>query len=146
MVTGDGRAPDQPRAVRNIFLGLNDGLVEILGAVSGFFGAFGEPDCTVLIAGTYHACGRRALDGRGRASSVTSSESEVQATEDAPATLPGGEVVDDGQGPIASALVVGLGYFAGALVTVLPGQSCDHSVLSVTCAVSEGLAPDTLMV
>ncbi len=32
-----------PEKIRNIFLGLNDGLVEILGAVSGFFGAFGEP-------------------------------------------------------------------------------------------------------
>jgi hypothetical protein len=38
-----------PEKIRNIFLGLNDGLVEILGAVSGFFGAFGE-SLTVLIA------------------------------------------------------------------------------------------------
>src|SRR6185436_15816318 len=38
-----------PERIRNIFLGLNDGLVEILGAVSGFFGAFGDA-MTVLIA------------------------------------------------------------------------------------------------
>src|SRR5690349_18818513 len=39
-----------PEQIRNIFLGLNDGLVEILGAVSGFFAAFGDAG-TVLIAG-----------------------------------------------------------------------------------------------
>ncbi|MES4785837.1 MAG: hypothetical protein C4294_08470, partial [Nitrospiraceae bacterium] len=40
-----------PEKIRNIFLGLNDGLVEILGAVSGFFGAFGNA-IMVLIAGS----------------------------------------------------------------------------------------------
>src|SRR4030095_15962330 len=39
-----------PDRIRNIFLGLNDGLVEIVGAVSGFFAAFGDP-VTVLMAG-----------------------------------------------------------------------------------------------
>ena len=42
--------------IRNIFLGLNDGLVEILGAVSGFFGAFGED----------HGAGGGLHDRRGR--------------------------------------------------------------------------------
>ena len=40
-----------PERIRNIFLGRNDGLVEILGAVSGFFGAFGSATM-VLIAGS----------------------------------------------------------------------------------------------
>ena len=31
-----------PDRIRNIFLGLNDGMVEILGAVSGFFASFGS--------------------------------------------------------------------------------------------------------
>ena len=30
-----------PARIRDIFLGFNDGLVEVLGAVSGFFAAFG---------------------------------------------------------------------------------------------------------
>ena len=43
MVTGPRERRINPERVRNIFLGLNDGLVEILGAVTGFFGAFGDP-------------------------------------------------------------------------------------------------------
>src|SRR5262249_31797550 len=35
VVTGDAERTLNPERVRNIFLGLNDGLVEILGAVSG---------------------------------------------------------------------------------------------------------------
>jgi vacuolar iron transporter family protein len=42
VVTGGEERRINPERVRNIFLGLNDGLVEILGAVSGFFGAFGK--------------------------------------------------------------------------------------------------------
>ena len=45
-----------PERVRNFFLGFNDGLVEILGAVSGFFAAFSDvasvlvASCTVAVA------------------------------------------------------------------------------------------------
>ncbi|HUL79637.1 MAG TPA: hypothetical protein VL691_20400, partial [Vicinamibacteria bacterium] len=42
VVTGDAERRVNPERVRNLFLGLNDGLVEILGAVSGFFAAFGR--------------------------------------------------------------------------------------------------------
>src|SRR5947207_2241916 len=42
VVTGEAARRINPQRVRDIFLGLNDGLVEILGAVSGFFGAFGD--------------------------------------------------------------------------------------------------------
>ena len=48
-VAGDTERTINPERVRNIFLGLNDGLVEILGAVSGFFAAFGTA-LTVLVA------------------------------------------------------------------------------------------------
>jgi hypothetical protein len=51
---GDGRrgAPHRSRAHRNIFLGLNDGLVEILGSVSGFFGAFGNTGAVLAASAT----------------------------------------------------------------------------------------------
>src|SRR3989338_3304493 len=39
-----------PEKIRSIFLGFNDGLVELLGAVSGLFAAFGHPGM-VLTAG-----------------------------------------------------------------------------------------------
>jgi hypothetical protein len=50
VVMADSERQMNPQRVRDIFLGLNDGLVEILGAVSGFFGAFANTT-TVLIAG-----------------------------------------------------------------------------------------------
>jgi hypothetical protein len=39
-----------PDRIRNIFLGVNDGMVEILGAVSGFFASLGQ-NTYVLVAG-----------------------------------------------------------------------------------------------
>ena len=119
IVTGEAERRINPETVRNVFLGLNDGLVEILGAVSGFFAAFGN-SIAVLAAGlTVGVAG--ALSMAAGAYIGASSAAEVQATEDARQRFLGETVVKtDGQGPIASALVVGLGYFAGALVPVLP--------------------------
>jgi rubrerythrin len=53
-----------PERIRNIFLGMNDGLVEILGAVSGFFGAFGDA-ITVLIAASTTAVAGSLSMGAG---------------------------------------------------------------------------------
>src|SRR5258705_9039706 len=50
VVMADSERQMSPQRVRDIFLGLNDGLVEILGAVSGFFGAFTNTT-TVLVSG-----------------------------------------------------------------------------------------------
>ena len=41
-VAGDAERQINPERVRNIFLGFNDGLVEIVGAVSGYGVAFGS--------------------------------------------------------------------------------------------------------
>jgi len=119
IVTGEAERRINPETVRNVFLGLNDGLVEILGAVSGFFAAFGS-SIAVLAAGLTVAVAG-ALSMAAGAYIGASSEAEVQATEDARRRFLGETVVKtEGQGPIAAALVVGLGYFAGALVPVLP--------------------------
>jgi VIT1/CCC1 family predicted Fe2+/Mn2+ transporter len=82
--------------IRNIFLGLNDGLVEILGAVSGFFGAFGDATTVLVAASTTAVAG---------ALSMAAGTSEVVPMEES---------------PIGSALVVGAAYIAGAIVPVLP--------------------------
>ena len=119
LVTGDSDPHINPEKVRNVFLGLNDGLVEILGAVSGFFAAFGNP-LAVLAAGfTVAVAGSMSM--AAGAYIGASSEQEVRATEDERKRFLG-EPVPDGksESPMASALVVGLGYFAGALVPVLP--------------------------
>ena len=119
LVTGDAERRINPETVRNVFLGLNDGLVEILGAVSGFFAAFGSAIAVLAAGFTVAVAG--ALSMAAGAYIGASSQAEVQATEDARRRFLGEAVVTaQGQGPLASALVVGLGYFAGALVPVLP--------------------------
>ena len=119
LVTGDSDPHINPEKVRNVFLGLNDGLVEILGAVSGFFAAFGNP-LAVLAAGfTVAVAGSMSM--AAGAYIGASSEQEVRSTEDERKRFLGEPVPQEkSESPMASALVVGLGYFAGALVPVLP--------------------------
>jgi vacuolar iron transporter family protein len=119
VVTGEAARHINPERVRNVFLGLNDGLVEILGAVSGFFAAFGS-SVAVLAAGfTVAVAG--AMSMAAGAYIGASSEAEVRATEDERRRFLGQPVPDTAAAtPGSSALVVGLGYFAGALVPVLP--------------------------
>ena len=120
VVMGDAERRLNPARVRNIFLGLNDGLVEILGAVSGFFAAFGN-SAAVLAAGVTVAVAG-ALSMAAGAWVATSSEAEVRATETGRRRFLGESVPSDetGDTPMTSALVVGVSYFAGALVPVLP--------------------------
>jgi predicted membrane protein (TIGR00267 family) len=118
-----------PERIRNIFLGLNDGLVEILGAVSGFFGAFGSATM-VLIAGSTTAVAG-SLSMAAGVYVAMSSEREINATEEdkkrflGNASLPGvfdeTAVREEPQDhPLRSAIVVGVSYFAGAMVPLLP--------------------------
>jgi VIT1/CCC1 family predicted Fe2+/Mn2+ transporter len=108
-----------PERIRNIFLGLNDGLVEILGAVSGFFGAFGDA-ATVLIAATTTAVAGSISMAAG-AYAALNSEKEVQTTEFLRKRFLGEETAPQMEDqPLGSAVVVGCSYFLGALVPVLP--------------------------
>ena len=120
VVTGDAERRISPERVRNIFLGLNDGLVEILGAVSGFFAAFGDP-ASVLIAGSTVAVAG-ALSMTAGAYVASSSEAEVRETETERRRFLG-EAVGSGDAAataVGSALLVGVSYLAGAFVPVLP--------------------------
>lgn len=106
--------------IRNIFLGLNDGLVEILGAVSGFFGAFGNATMVLIAASTTAVAG--ALSMAAGAFLALNSEKEVKTTEIAKKIFLG-EQSDSSlmeESPLASALVVGSAYIIGAIVPVLP--------------------------
>jgi VIT1/CCC1 family predicted Fe2+/Mn2+ transporter len=108
-----------PDRIRDIFLGLNDGLVEILGAVSGFFGAFGNPALVLVAAATTAVAGSISM-GAG-AYVAASSEAEVARTERRRMRFLGEATAEtDAERPLASALVVGASYFAGALVPVVP--------------------------
>jgi vacuolar iron transporter family protein len=120
VVTGAGERRLTPERVRNIFLGLNDGLVEILGAVSGFYAAFSS-SVAVLVAGLTVAVAGAVSMAAG-AWMATSSEAEVRATETERRRFLGEPVAaaETAEPPLASALLVGASYFAGALVPVLP--------------------------
>lgn len=106
--------------IRNIFLGLNDGLVEILGAVSGFFGAFGSATMVLIAASTTAVAG--AISMAAGAFLALNSEKEVKTTEIAKKLFLGEEsdVASMEEQPLASAAVVGGAYLIGATVPVLP--------------------------
>jgi vacuolar iron transporter family protein len=120
VVTSAAEPRLNPERVRNIFLGLNDGLVEILGAVSGFFAALGSATTVLMAASTVAVAG--ALSMAAGAWVAVDSESEIRATETARRRFLGEKAPEDeaGESPLRSALVVGTSYFAGALVPVLP--------------------------
>jgi VIT1/CCC1 family predicted Fe2+/Mn2+ transporter len=119
-VGGDGERQINPDRVRNIFLGLNDGLVEILGAVSGFFGAFGDAAMVLMAAFTVAVAG--ALSMAAGAYVAASSEAEVRDTELARGRFLGEPVPENEAHASAfgAAMLIGVSYFAGALVPVLP--------------------------
>ncbi len=108
-----------PERIRNVFLGLNDGLVEILGAVSGFFGAFGDAMTVLIAASTTAVAG--SISMAAGAYAALNSEREVQTTEFLRKQFLG-EPTDSQMEdqPLTSAVVVGCSYFLGALVPVLP--------------------------
>lgn len=109
-----------PEKIRNIFLGLNDGLVEILGAVSGFFGAFGDAVLVLIAAFTTAAAG--SISMAAGAYAALNSEKEVKTTDLNKKRFLGEEAggSDMEEAPFRSAVVVGGSYFAGAMVPVLP--------------------------
>lgn len=131
-----------PAQIRNIFLGLNDGLVEILGAVSGFFGAFGNP-IMVLIAGSTTAVAG-SLSMAAGAYVAISSEKEVKATEEDKlrflgeadeASSPDAVSSEPEVRPIRAAAVVGVSYIAGAVIPLLPvAFGSLNAILSVVTA------------
>jgi vacuolar iron transporter family protein len=120
VVSEEAERQINPERIRDIFLGLNDGLVEILGAVSGFFGAFANAT-TVLIAGLMVGVAGALSMGAGAYLAV-SSESEVRDTETRRRRFLGEPepAAEAGGTPIASGLRVGLSYVVGAVVPVLP--------------------------
>jgi len=120
VVAAEAERQINPQRVRDIFLGLNDGLVEILGAISGFFGAFADAT-TVLIAGLMVGVAGALSMGAG-AFLAGSSEAEVRDTETRRRQFLGetGGAGEPADSPIASGIRVGISYVVGAVVPVLP--------------------------
>jgi VIT1/CCC1 family predicted Fe2+/Mn2+ transporter len=120
VVTAEAERHINPQRIRDIFLGLNDGLVEILGAVSGFFGAFSSAT-TVLVAGLMVGVAGALSMGAG-AYLAGSSEAEVRDTEVRRRRFLGEPAAaeESEDTPLGSGVRVGLSYVVGAVVPVLP--------------------------
>lgn len=112
----------RPDAIRNAFLGFNDGSVEILGAVSGFSAAFGNVWHVLMAGFTVAVAG--ALSMAVGAFMATSAEHEVAALDDLRRQALSIEAEEkaavDGDSPTRAAVIVGVMYFIGALVPITP--------------------------
>ncbi len=109
-----------PDRVRNIFLGINDGMVEILGAVSGFFASLGQ-NALVLVAGLTTAVAG-AISMAAGAYVAMSSEYEVRKTQDEKLQFLG-EKKETGyksESAIKAGLIVGISYFIGSSFPLIP--------------------------
>ncbi|MBI3802580.1 MAG: VIT1/CCC1 transporter family protein [Nitrospirae bacterium] len=118
-----GRMKDRiinPDRIRNIFFGLNDGMVEILGAVSGFFASFGQNSLVVVAGLTTAVAG--ALSMAGGAYVAVSSENEVRRTQEEKNRFLQKESNEEHrpEPALRSSVVVGVSYFAGAAFPLLP--------------------------
>ena len=118
-----------PDRIRNIFLGLNDGMVEILGAVSGFFASFGA-NALVLLAGLTTAVAG-SLSMAAGAYVATSSENEVRQTQEEKARFLGEGAGKEARREPAlfTAVLVGISYFIGASFPLLPVIFGAHTAL-----------------
>ena len=110
-----------PERVRNFFLGFNDGLVEILGAVSGFFAAFTDVASVLVASCTVAAAG--ALSMATGAFAAVHSEREVRRVESGKRAFLGetaGAPPPVEASATGAAALVGVSYLVGAFVPVLP--------------------------
>lgn len=120
IVSETARRRMHPERVRDMFLGFNDGLVEILGAVAGFFAAF-ELATSVLVAGLTVAVAGSISMAAGAFAALSSQQEVSELEEQKKEFLSGKKQEGEAAGsPVSSAVVVGISYFVGAMVPVLP--------------------------
>lgn len=119
VIISAGAPAINPNRIRDLFLGFNDGLVEVLGASSGFFAAFGTTSA-VLVAGMSVAVAG-SLSMAAGAYAAVGSASEIERTEEKRRHFLGtAGPAPRLENPFASAVVVGVSYFIGALVPLAP--------------------------
>ena len=108
-----------PERIRSLFLGFNDGLVEILGAVSGFFAAFDQRAMILMAGATVSVAG--AISMAAGAYLASSSEREIDRIERGKASFLNKAVAPAAEEhPVRLGLLVGASYFLGALIPLLP--------------------------
>ncbi len=133
IVSGFSGGKISPERVRGIFLGFNDGLVEIVGAVGGFFTALREP--RLVIAASLAVAVAGALSMGAGAFASTSSEREIRRIQRGKARFLGRHEGDPlASGSLETGVMVGVSYIVGALVPVLPVLFGSTNVaVSVAC-------------
>ncbi len=108
-----------PERIRDIFLGLNDGLVEILGTLSGFFAAF--QSVSTVLGAVFTVAVAGAFSMAAGAFVAESSEQEARRVEKEKGDyLEGRREEPEATHLFASALVVGVSYLFGAAIPILP--------------------------
>ncbi len=104
-----------PDTIRNMFVGLNDGLVGTLGSIIGFFAAFHNP--VIVFAATLIESTAATFSMSAGSYVAVDSETESRALSQ---TGLDGPKPPQGAHPLRAALTVGLSYILGATVTALP--------------------------
>jgi VIT1/CCC1 family predicted Fe2+/Mn2+ transporter len=139
IVTKGASSRLDPEKVRSLFLGFNDGCVEILGAVSGFTAAFRDSGHVLMAAASVAVAG--ALSMAAGSFAAVGSEREAAAVEAGKRRFldPAAPEAPAVGSPAAAALLVGGSYFVGATVPVLPlllgGRGLVYTVLSAGAAI-----------
>jgi len=129
LVSGSQERRIDPERVSAIFLGFNDGLVEILGAVSGFFAAFHDAGLVLMAGFSVAAAGAFSM-GAG-AFVAASSGNEMRTAEAARKRFLGGSVPPPSRDlPLRTALIVAFSYLIGSMVPLLPVLCGATSVLA----------------
>lgn len=106
--------------IRDIFLGLNDGLVEILGAVSGFFAAFSNSG-SVLIAGfTVAVAGSISMAAGIFVASGSEKEIEMSERRKSQFFNKAVQKIHKHDSAMRNAVLVGVSYLIGAMIPILP--------------------------
>lgn len=117
-----------PERIRSIFLGFNDGLVEILGAIAGFFAAFRDPGAVLLAGITVAVAGSFSMAASAYAG--LSSEKEMKEVERKKVAFLNHEQEAAGNNQAAPmAALVGVSYFLGAVIPILPVLFGSHNAV-----------------
>ena len=134
VVSGTQEKKINPERIRNIFLGFNDGLVEFVGAVGGFFAAFQDAAPVLIASVTGAAAGALSMAVGVYASSGSEGEMRQVAVEKE-RFLSGTKSEAPAVGrPLGSAIIVGISYLIGATVPILPVfLGAKSVVISWTC-------------
>lgn len=120
IVSGLEQKKINPERIRIIFLGFNDGLVEFLGAVGGFFAAFQDMKTVLIASATGAAAGALSMAVGVFASSSSEKDMHQTAFEKEQFLLGAAPSAITTVNPLSSAVIVGIFYIFGAMIPILP--------------------------